>query len=441
MNTRAVFRRILEAALAAVDAEQTVHAALRLDGTRLSVGQRTLDLAAFRRVIVVGAGKASAPMAAAVERVLAPARVPIEGIVSVRYGHLAATEHVQVLEAAHPIPDAAGLRNSRAIAELLRDADEHDLVMCVLSGGGSALLTLPATGVGLEGLQWVTANLLQRGATIHELNAVRKHLDLVKGGGLVRLAWPARVLTLAVSDVVGDSLDVIASGPTVPDSSTWHDGAEVLRRYELLEAAPGAIAHRMARGERGGLPETPKPGDALFTHASTHVVASNSDACAAATHEARNLGLGALLLTTYVQGEARQVGQVLGSVLREVAASGQPVKRPCCLVAGGETTVLVRGEGLGGRNQEVALGAASTLAGLESVLLAAVGTDGSDGPTDAAGALVDGSTLERAGALQLAAGTFLAHNNAYRYFQPLGDLVHTGPTRTNVNDLYLLLAL
>lgn len=441
MNTRAVFRRILEAALAAVDAEQAVRAALRLEGTRLSVGHRTLDLAAFRRIVVVGAGKASAPMAVAVERTLAATGIPIEGIVSVRRGHAVDTEHVRVLEAAHPIPDASGVQNTQAIAELLKDAGEHDLVVCVLSGGGSALLSLPAPGLALEDLQWVTGGLLQRGATIHELNTVRKHLDLVKGGGLVKLAWPAPVLALVVSDVVGDSLDVIASGPTVPDSSTWRDGAEVVRRYGLWESAPGAITDRLARGERGEVPETCKPGDALFNRASTHIVARNADACAAAMREARTLGLGALLLTTYVQGEARAVGQVLASVLREVAASGHPLSRPCCLVAGGETTVLVRGKGLGGRNQEVALGAAGALAGLESVLLAAVGTDGSDGPTDAAGALVDGSTLERAAALGLDAGKALAHNDAYRYFQPLGDLVLTGPTRTNVNDLYLLLAL
>jgi hydroxypyruvate reductase len=378
-------------------------------------------------------------MAAAVEDVIGD-RLPIEGSVTVRYGHAAPTRHVRIREASHPMPDAAGIEATRAIVDLLRDAEERDLVVCVISGGGSALLTLPAEAVSLEDLQRTTDALLRCGATINEINVVRKHLDTVKGGGLARLAAPAEMVTLILSDVVGNPLDAIASGPTVPDTSTWSEAVGVFDRYGLWDFAPVSVSHRLRAGAAGDLPDTPKPGDPLFERTQSVIVGSNLLACEAAAAAARELGLQALVLTTYVEGEAREAGRVLAGLLREVDASGHPLERPCCLVAGGETTVTIRGDGRGGRNQELALSAAFSLRGVRDVLLASVGTDGSDGPTDAAGAFVDGTTLERAEALGLDAARALADNDSYTLFDRLGSLIRTGPTNTNVNDLYVLLA-
>jgi glycerate 2-kinase len=427
------------AALAAVEPAQAVRQALAVDGDDLVLDGRRYPLADLRRVLVVGAGKASAPMAAAVEAVLA-GRVPIQGSVTVRYGHSAPTRAVRIREASHPVPDAAGLEATRAIVELLEETDRTDLVICVISGGGSALLTLPADDITLEDLQQSTDALLRSGASINEINVVRKHLDTVKGGGLARLAAPAHVITLVLSDVVGNPLDAIASGPTVPDTSTWADAAAVFDRYGLWDRVPASVVARLRAGFAGTLPETPKPGEPIFEHTHNVVVGSNLVACEAAAVAASQIGLRSLIMTTFVEGEAREVGRVLAGVLREVDASGHPLARPCCIVAGGETTVTVRGQGRGGRNQELCLAAASALRGLPDVLLASIGTDGNDGPTDAAGAFVDGTTLDRAAALNLAPAAYLANNDSYTFFDRLNNLIRTGPTNTNVNDIYLLFA-
>jgi hydroxypyruvate reductase len=326
------------------------------------------------------------------------------------------------------------------MVELLEEAKQEDLVICVISGGGSALLTLPADGITLEDLQQTTDALLRSGATINEMNVVRKHLDTVKGGGLARLAAPARVVTLVLSDVVGNPLDAIASGPTVPDTSTWADASRIFDRYALWDSIPRSVADRIKAGAAGDLPDTPKAGDPIFERVSTVIVGSNLLACEAAAAAGRAMGLNALVLTTYVEGEAREVGRVLAALLREVADSGHPLPRPCVLIAGGETTVTIRGPGQGGRNQELALSAAFGLRGVQDVLLASIGTDGNDGPTDAAGAFVDGTTLARAAAVGLDHQVYLADNNSYAFFDRLGDLIRTGPTNTNVNDLYLLFA-
>ncbi|MCA1644553.1 MAG: glycerate kinase [Chloroflexi bacterium] len=431
--------RLLAAALAAVEPGEAVRRALARQAGDLVVAGRRYALAAQRRIVVVGAGKASAPMAAAVEEVVGEA-VRLEGSVTVRYGHVAPTRQVRIRQAGHPMPDEAGAEATRAIVELLEETDAQDLVICVISGGGSALLTLPADGLLLADLQQTTDALLRSGASINEINVVRKHLDRVKGGGLARLAAPAQVITLVLSDVVGNPLDAIASGPTVPDTSTWAEAGAVFDRYRLWSMVPAAVVERVRAGLAGRLPETPKPDDPLFARTQTEVVGSNLLACEAAANSASAMGLRSLVLTTYVEGEARDVGRVLAGLLREVDSSGHPLARPCVLVAGGETTVTVRGQGLGGRNQELALAAAFALRGVPEVLLASIGTDGSDGPTDAAGAYADGSTLERAAALGLEPRQHLADNDSYRFFDRLGDLIRTGPTNTNVNDLYLLFA-
>ena len=378
-------------------------------------------------------------MAAAAEAVIGD-RAPLTGSVTVRYGHTVPTRQVRIREAGHPMPDAAGVAGARAIVEVLNSTTENDLVICVLSGGGSALLTLPAEGISLEDLRQTTDALLRCGATINELNVVRKHLDVVKGGGLARLAAPAQVITLVLSDVVGNPLDIIASGPTVPDTSTFADAAAVVDRYNLWDGLPRSVTDRLGAGREGRIADTPKLGDPVFKHTQTVLVGSNLLACEAAAAAATAHGFNSLILTTFVEGEAREAGRVLAGVLREIHASSHPLTRPCCIVAGGETTVTVRGEGLGGRNQELALAAAFTLRGIPDVLLASVGTDGSDGPTDAAGAWVDGSTLDRAHLLGLDPFGALAANDSYRLFDRLGDLIKTGPTNTNVNDVYLLFA-
>jgi glycerate 2-kinase len=423
---RSELEAVLKAALAAVEPGEAVRRALASRD----------DFSGAKRVVIIGAGKASAPMAAGVEEVVGD-RIPVVGSVTVRYGHTAPTHFVRIREAGHPVPDEAGVEATRAIVELLETVTEDDFVVCVISGGGSALLTLPED---LEDLQRTTNLLLRCGASINEINTVRKHLDAIKGGGLARLAAPARLLTLVLSDVVGNPLDAIASGPTVPDTSTFADAAAVFDRYRLWDDLPSRIAQRIRDGLNGEIPETPKPGDPIFARSETLVVGSNLLACEAAASASERLGLRSLVLTTYVEGEAREAGRVLAGLLREVHASAHPLPRPCVLIAGGETTVTVRGEGTGGRNQELALAAAFALRDVPDVLLASIGTDGSDGPTDAAGAFVDGTTLQRATALGLDAARYLADNNSYAFFDRLGELIRTGPTNTNVNDVYLLFA-
>jgi hydroxypyruvate reductase len=440
-DSSAALQAVLSAALAAVDPVHAVRRSVDRDGDVLVVDGQRYDLAGYRRVVVVGTGKASAPMAAAIEDVIGD-RLPIEGSVTVRYGHAVATRHVRIREASHPVPDAAGVASTQEIVAALRDATADDLVVCVISGGGSALLTLPAEGISLSDLQHTTDALLRSGAKIHEVNVVRKHLDTVKGGGLARSAAPARLVTLVLSDVVGSPLDAIASGPTVPDTSTFADAAGVFDQYELWSGLPAAVVQRIRDGAAGRWPETPKPGDPLFARTLTAIVGSNLHACEGAARAAEALNFKTLVLTTYVEGEAREAGRLLAGILREVDASSHPLARPCCIVAGGETTVTVRGGGRGGRNQELALAAAASLRGVPDVLLASIGTDGSDGPTDAAGAWVDGYTLDRAESLGLDATAALAANDSYTFFEALGGshLIRTGPTNTNVNDLYLLFA-
>jgi hydroxypyruvate reductase len=430
---REVAARVMAAALAAADPAEAVRRAMRREGNALLVDDRRYDLDSYDRVLVVGCGKAGAPMAAAVEDVVGD-RVT-EGVVVVKYGHTAPTRIVKLIEAGHPIPDEAGEAGTRAVVDLAGSAGERDLVIVVISGGGSALMTLPVEPVSLHDLQSTTNLLLRAGATINELNTVRKHLDAVKGGGLARLCQPADALTLVLSDVVGNPLDVIASGPTVPDESTFAEAAHIVDRFELWGRLPRHVAERLRSGAAGVIPDTPKSGDPLFERTHTTVVASNTHAAEAAVEQARIEGLNALLLSTYVEGEAREVAKVVAAIAREERASARPLPLPCCVVMGGETTVTVRGEGLGGRNQELALAVAPRIVGLAGVIVASLATDGNDGPNDAAGALVDGTTAARASALGLDIDETLDNNDSYPFFQHLGDHLMTGPTNTNVNDL------
>lgn len=428
---------IFTAAVRAVDPAAAVRRMLVRRGHRLRLDTRWYDLRQSRRILVVGAGKAAAPMAAAVEQVLGK-RIT-DGLVIVKYGHVGPLRRIRLVEAGHPLPDTAGERGAAQMLELLRSASEDDLVVCLVSGGGSALLPAPVPGLNLQEKIAVTDLLLRSGATIQEVNVVRKHLSQVKGGRLAQAAAPARLLVLVLSDVVGDPLDAIASGPASPDPTTFADALAVVRRYQMEERLPASALAYLRRGASGHVAETPKPGDPLFHRVQVVVVGNNTHALAAAANRAKGLGFRVLVLTPFLQGEAREVARVFASVARSIRAVRTPLIPPACLLAGGETTVTVHGPGRGGRCQEFALAAAAEIAGWPETVVAGFGTDGTDGPTDAAGALVDGETTARATSLGLDLDRALADNDSHAVFRDLGDLLVTGPTKTNVNDVYLAL--
>lgn len=428
---------ILDAALAAADPVAAVKRAVRCEGQLLWVDGQRYDLANYDRLYVVGGGKASGAMAAALEDILGSWLSA--GWVNVKDGYTAPTRIVHLAEASHPLPDERGLAGARRMVDLLQGTMPRDLVFCVISGGGSALMTLPVDGVSLADMQALTAELLCCGATINEINTIRKHLSQLKGGNLARHAAPATVIAIIVSDVIGSPLDIIASGPTVPDTGTYGQALAVLRKYDLLDAVPASILQYLRAGVKGEVAETPKVGDPIFGRVQNVVVADNRLAAEALQQKAEALGFNTLLLTTFAEGEAREVAKLLVAIAKEIAATGQPVAAPACVIIGGETTVTVTGQGRGGRNQELALAAAIGMRGLERTMIVSLATDGTDGPTDAAGAIVEGATLDWAQALGLDAQQYLRNNDAYHFFQPLGDLLLTGPTNTNVNDLSLVL--
>jgi len=424
---------ILSAALAAVDPVTAVKRHMSLVGDELRIGERIYDLGQYQGIYVIGGGKAGGSMAKATEEILDD-RLTV-GVINTKYGYLAKTEIVRINEAGHPIPDAAGVQGAKEMAGLAARASDGDLVICLISGGGSALMTLPVEGITLADMEVLTAALLRCGATINEINAIRKHLSQIKGGNLSRLAYPAEVVSLILSDVVGNPLDVIASGPTVPDSSSYAQAYDVIERYGILHEVPSSVVEHLRRGKEGIIPETPKEDDAAFAKTYNLIIASNEVAAQAAMAKAQEIGFNTALLSTFVEGEAREVAHVFSAIAKEIAHSGHPVSRPACVVAGGETTVTIRGEGKGGRNQELALAAAVQIDGLDEATIIALATDGTDGPTDAAGAIADGSTLIRAREKDLSASDYLANNDSYHFFEALGDLIITGPTNTNVNDL------
>lgn len=424
-------RAIWEAALAAAEVAPLLGRHLARAGDTLVAGPVTHDLAGRGRVLVLGCGKASAAMARAVEATLGD-RIA-DGFVVVKDGYTVPTTRVPVVEAGHPVPDERGQAAAARLLALAEGAGADDLVLFLVSGGGSALTPAPAPPVTLADKREVTRLLLAAGATIHELNAVRKHLSRFKGGLLARAAWPATVLTLALSDVIGDPLDVIASGPTAPDPTTFADALAVLERRGVRDGVPAAVVERLAAGARGAVPETPKPDDRVFARVTNLVIGNNAVVADAAVRAAARLGYRPELLTCALAGEARVAA-------RELVARARRLTPPACLIAAGETTVTVRGRGRGGRCQEFALAAALALEPGERLAVLAAGTDGTDGPTDAAGALVDAGTIARGRAAGLDARRALDDNDAYPYLGASGDLIVTGPTRTNLLDLYLVLS-
>jgi len=428
---------ILGSALDAVDPKKAIYDKVKVEGSELYVDGETYDLR-FRRIFLVGGGKAGGPMAEAVEHLLGDRMTG--GVVNILKG----TEgkyhvpQVKLVGASHPVPDEAGARGVEEMLTKVTGLTGMDLVIVIISGGGSALMPSPAEGITLDDLQAITGKLLKRGATINDLNAVRKHLDSFKGGQLAKRCQPAEVLSLILSDVIGDPLDTIASGPTAPDSTTWTDAKNVLVKYDSWDDASEAIRRRIERGIAGDISDTPEADDPAFKKTRNVLVANNSYAAEAAAKKAVELGYASMVLSTMVEGEARHVGGVYAGIAREIAGKGRPIGAPAAIIVGGETTVDVKGSGKGGRNQEVALGAAKRIAGTPC-LVASLATDGLDGPTDSAGAIVDGATSGKITRLNLSIDATLRENDAYHLFEKAGDLLLTGPTGTNVNDLTLIL--
>ncbi len=433
-------KRILDAALQAADPFQAVQQAVDLHDGVVRIGDHSYDLTGYARIFVLAFGKASLAMTqglmAALDGRLDSGMVVLKHLLTGNFSGL--PESMKILVGGHPVPNAGSVESARQMAEFTRELKADDLVFCLISGGGSALLSLPVEGISLADMQELTGLLLASGADIGEMNTIRKHLDRIKGGGLARMIHPAHLVTLVLSDVIGSPLDVIASGPTTADLSTYQDAWNVIQKYQLLEKTPVSIRSWLEEGIKGKNPETVKAGDACLKTVQNLVVSSNYQAAQAGVAAASALGFESQLMTTFLNGEARQAGNFMAGILHQMLSTGQPVRRPGCLVLGGETTVTIRGSGLGGRNIETALGAVQGMAGLEQALLVTLASDGEDGPTDAAGAVVSGESLKRGIALGLTPGDFLERNDSYSYFERLGDLIRIGSTGTNVNDLAFL---
>lgn len=440
MRTHA--EQIFRSSVAAVDPYNAVKRFVLLDGEVLRLGHegresQEIDLSLFDRILVVGGGKATAPMAKAVEDILGPRLQG--GMINVKYGFTTSLSRIEIREAGHPIPDENGVLGTRKILELLQECGEKDLAFSLISGGGSALLPQPAREITLAEKQAVTRMLIECGASIDEINALRKHISSSKGGQMARFAFPATTVNLMLSDVVGDRMDVIASGPFVPDTSTYRDVKDVLEKYNLTDIPP-AVEKYLRAGLAGRLSETPKEGDPVFERVHNRIVGSNMIALQAAGKKAEALGYTTVILSSMVEGETREVTRVHTAIAREILRTGHPVAPPACIISGGETTVTIRGNGLGGRNQEFCLAAALDLDGVAPrVVILSGGTDGNDGPTDAAGGIVDPLTLRRAEEAGMKAMDFLGNNDAYHFLQKTGDLLITGPTNTNVMDVRLIL--
>ncbi len=439
---RGFAKAIFSRAVSAVDPTHLLKEKIQIEKNRLRVrtegdSELGFDLNTFKKIFIVGTGKASSSMAQAIEEIFGN-RIT-KGMITAKYGHLLPLKKTEIIEAGHPIPDQKGYEGAKRIQTLLKESGPKDLVIFFLSGGGSALLPFPAGNIELKEKQEMTQLLLDCGADIQEINTIRKHISGMKGGWLAKWAYPSTVIGLILSDVVGDQLDVIGSGPTVPDPSTFEEAWEILEKYDLLKEVSASIKEHLRFGKEGNVEETPKPGDPVFEKVHNILIGSNILALRAAEKEAASLGLKTLILSSSIVGETREAARFHTAIAKEVISSGNPISRPTCILSGGETTVTIRGNGLGGRNQEFALAGALEISGVEKVVLLSGGTDGTDGPTDAAGALADSTTVRRAKSMGLNPKAHLVNNDAYPFFQKLGDLLITGPTHTNVMDVRILL--
>jgi glycerate-2-kinase len=436
MNKRDEIYSIFKAGLDAVNPYRLISQSMKIEGNILNIKNISYDLSRFNNIFVIGAGKATSPMAQAVENILGD-RIS-DALIIVKYGHSSTLKKIRQIEAGHPLPDEAGVKGTEEILRLLKDVDEKTLIICLISGGGSALLVSPADGITLKEKKEVNRLLLSSGARIDEINAVRKHLSRVKGGRLAEKVYPATLITLILSDVIGDRLDVIASGPTVPDNTTFKDTMSVIEKYYLKDKLPVSVMKILEQGLKGEIKETPKEWDAFFKKNSVFVIGSLKDAISAAKEKAVSMGYDTEIIASEIQGEARDAG-------RRLARKAKGIKGLGCLISGGETTVTLKGKGLGGRNQELALAFALEIEGIGGATMLSAGTDGTDGPTDAAGAIVDGETVIKAKGQGLDPSAYLRDNDSYNFFKRLdylsGEKHHlvTGPTGTNVMDMQILL--
>ena len=429
-------RQIFKAGLKSADAAAAVSRHVRVAGEILDIDDRSYPLKKYRKIVVVGAGKGSAQMFCALANSLEDWLYG--GIIIVKYGYSVPASNIEIIEAGHPIPDENGLRATEQLIGLLQQTTGEDLVLCLISGGGSALLSSPAEGVSFHEKQEMTRMLLGCGAPIREINTIRKHISKVKGGRLAGVAYPSSLISLILSDVVGDSVSTIASGPTAPDLSTFSECQFIIDRYDLRKKIPRSIATLIEKGRRGEIEETPKPDDTIFDSVLNVIVGDNRLALSAAKQQAEILGYSVTVLEDYAEGEAVDIAVAHATIAKQLYAL-RNAPRPACIISGGEATVTLRGNGLGGRNQEFALAAAIEIDGLNDVVALSGGTDGTDGPTDAAGGIVDGGTVRRGQDQGLNAREYLTRNDSYHFLRSTGDLLVTGPTFTNVMDLRLIL--
>lgn len=433
-NKKQLARKMIDAALNAVDPYNLIKEQIKQDGSKLEINGDVLDLNHFENIYLVGAGKGCAPMAAAMEALLGD-RLKA-GVITVKYEHGQPLKKTKITEAGHPIPDENSLRGTREILHLLDHAENNDLVFVLITGGGSALLEDLPEGITLNQLAETNKLLLASGAVIDEINTIRKHISLVKAGQLTRAIYPARAVTLILSDVIGDPLQSIASGPTAPDNTTFGDASRIVERYGLQDKLPENIMTRIIDGAGGAIDETPGADDPVFNHVKNYIIGNNRLALNRMQDEAQQAGYKTLILTDSASGEAREAARFFAAIVRSAARTGQPLASPGCLIFGGETTVTLRGSGKGGRNQELVLAALNALRDMEKPFyFCSVGSDGNDGPTDAAGAWIDQNSYQKTLEQKLDIDDFLDRNDAYHFFEKLDQLIKTGPTRTNVMDM------
>ncbi len=435
-KTRKDILDIIEGAIKTVDPASCIKNYLKRKGSELRVGGSVYDLDSYKNIYVVGAGKAGGAMAQALEELLGD-RIT-EGFVSTKYDTCTKTMTIRQWEANHPIPDENSLKAGEKILEIAKKAEKDDLLICLISGGGSALMESLYSDITLEDMKKTTGLLLKAGANIDEINAIRKHISRVKGGRLAEAAYPAKVLTLMLSDVVGDKLDVIASGPSVKDTTTFDDAYGILKKYDLLKSLPESVTSYMKRGVEGKVKDTPKD-DRIFGDVHNLIVGSNALALEYCVREANKMGYDTLVLYQHMEGESREVARKHAELAKKIMSADEYARKPVMIISGGETTVTVKGNGKGGRNQEIVLSTVLEMKDKDGkYVIASIGTDGIDGVTEAAGAIADNETLERAKKLKLNADKHLRDNDSYNFFKPLEDLIVTGPTGTNVNDIMLM---
>lgn len=430
-------KEIFEAGLSAVAPADCVNRVVSLKNSTLSISNSSYNLDEIENLIVIGAGKATPAMAVAIEKILG--KHINGGLITTKYGHKLPLDYIETVECGHPIPDDEGVKATLRLLSTVSNLTSKTLVICLFSGGGSALLPAPVHGISLKEKQQATKLLLEAGCTIDEINTVRKHISRIKGGLLAKAAHPAKVISLILSDVIGDRLDTISSGPTCPDNTTYKDCLKLIRKYGLEGQLPKSVADLIMERANNRRNETPNHQSHWFSKVQNIIIGNNKMALESAESKARDLGYKTLLLTSCLQGEAKEVGIVLSSIAKEVKLNGRPISRPACLLSGGETTVKIKGKGVGGRNQELALSAAIQIENLPDVVLLSCGTDGNDGPTDATGAIIDGKTVAEGVALGNSATEFLANNNSYSFFSDINRLIKTGPTGTNVMDVQIIL--